>query len=90
MIKRGPLSPLLLLLHLLKHFTTLSLPSLDMDPYEHASSGWIPNDDQLNDVDELEKLEQDLMPQPDDYYGILNISKTVRTFFRPKAALTTN
>lgn len=60
-------------------FYSLPLPSLDMDPYEQASSGWIPNDDQLNDVDELEKLEQDLMPQPDDYYGILNISKTVRT-----------
>ncbi|KAI8339624.1 hypothetical protein BC941DRAFT_420998 [Chlamydoabsidia padenii] len=47
-----------------------------MDPYENTSGDWIHDDDQLNDVDELEKLEQDLMPQPDDYYGILNISKS--------------
>ncbi|ORZ25560.1 hypothetical protein BCR42DRAFT_340731 [Absidia repens] len=47
-----------------------------MDPYEHATTGLMPDDDNINDVDELERLENELMPQPDDYYGILNVSKT--------------
>ncbi|CAO3597571.1 unnamed protein product [Absidia cylindrospora] len=47
-----------------------------MDPYEHATTGLMPDDDNINDVDELERLEHELMPQADDYYGILNVSKT--------------
>ncbi|KAI8084642.1 uncharacterized protein BX664DRAFT_360483 [Halteromyces radiatus] len=46
-----------------------------MDSYEHVSYGSIPDDDNINDIDELERLEQELIPQPDDYYGILNVSK---------------
>ncbi|KAI8344753.1 hypothetical protein BC941DRAFT_409532 [Chlamydoabsidia padenii] len=47
-----------------------------MDPYDYTSSGSIPDDENINDLDELEKLERELTPQADDFYGILNISKT--------------
>lgn len=49
-----------------------------MDPYEYTvDSNSIPGEEDL-DEDQLEKLEQELAPQSSDYYGILNVSKTVR------------
>ncbi|ORX51344.1 DnaJ-domain-containing protein [Hesseltinella vesiculosa] len=46
-----------------------------MDPYSFNANGSIPDED-IQDYDDLERLEHELMPQPDDYYGLLNVSKT--------------
>lgn len=48
-----------------------------MDPYDFTTQGSLADED-INDFDDLEQLEKELMPQPTDFYGILNVSKTVR------------
>ncbi|KAI8073127.1 hypothetical protein BC940DRAFT_324770 [Gongronella butleri] len=45
-----------------------------MDPYSFGAGGSMP-DEEIHDYDDLERLEQELLPQSDDYYGVLNVSK---------------
>ncbi|CAO3623679.1 unnamed protein product [Cunninghamella blakesleeana] len=46
-----------------------------MDPYDFTTQGSLADED-INDFDDLDQLEKELMPQPADFYGILNVSKT--------------
>lgn len=48
-----------------------------MDPYDYNfDSRSIPEEDLADD--DLAQLERELMPQPNDYYGVLNVSRNVR------------
>lgn len=49
-----------------------------MDPYEFVEHEEFHEETE----DDLKKLEQDFAPASSDFYGILNISKTVRFFTR--------
>src|SRR4051812_24493863 len=51
-----------------------------MDPYDFSQSSSSSDhiqDDFQNDEDTLKELEKELAPKPLDFYGILNVSKTV-------------
>lgn len=51
-----------------------------MDPYLDAPESHTIPDEELDD-DTLLQLEQDLAPKASDYYGVLNVSRTVRSCF---------
>lgn len=51
-----------------------------MDPYLDAPESHSIPDEELDD-DTLLQLEQDLAPKASDYYGVLNVSRTVRSCF---------
>lgn len=59
-------------------YTRLSFAS--MDPYLDAPESHSIPDEELDD-DTLLQLEQDLAPKASDYYGVLNVSRTVRSCF---------
>lgn len=50
-----------------------------MDPYDltQSSSSDQIQDDFHNDEDTLKQLEKELAPKPLDFYGVLNVSRTV-------------
>lgn len=48
-----------------------------MDPYHNPIDPEQPTEEDFGE-DHLRALERELAPQTTDYYGILNVSKTVR------------